>query len=67
LQASHRKLRAHVEFLPVTDGGQEVINYAPRYPTAARNLVKLLGYQVDSSEAAYRAFGESIPFVIFVV
>ncbi len=43
-----------------------MVNYARRHPTAARNLMRLFGYQIDGTEAEYRRIGELlIPFVEF--
>lgn len=67
VQVGRRKLQAHAELLPAAEGGQEMVNYARRHPLSARILVKLLGYRVYGSEADYRALGESIPFIAFVV
>lgn len=67
IQVGRRTLYAHAELLGKAEGGQEMVNYAQRYPRAARNLARLMGYRVDGSETAYRALGEKIPFVAFVV
>lgn len=67
IQVGRHKRRACAQFLSPAEGGQEMVDYAGRHPTAARRLAKLMGYRVDGSEAAYRALGQRVPFVAFVV
>lgn len=44
--------------------GEAMVNYARRYPKAARLICRQVGYQVDGSEDDYRVVGqEAIPFV----
>jgi len=43
-----------------------MVDYARRYPSAARALTRFIGYQVDGTEQAYRDLGrEKVPFVRF--
>ena len=56
-------MAVHAEFLDAAVGGDEMVDYARRNPTAARNLAKFMGFAVDGSEADYRAAGEQLPFV----
>jgi len=65
IQVGRRKLDVIAEFLTPAEGAQEMVDYAHRHPTAARNLSKLMGYQVDGSEADYRKLGRELPFVVF--
>jgi hypothetical protein len=44
--------------------GEAMVNYARRYPKAARLICRQVGYQVDGSEDDYRVVGqEAIPFM----
>jgi deazaflavin-dependent oxidoreductase (nitroreductase family) len=60
------RLDMTAELLSPEQSGEAMVSYARRYPTAARALVRLIGYQVDGTEQAYRELGqEKIPFVRF--
>lgn len=63
IQVGRRRLAVRAERLPTATGGDEMVDYARRHPAAARQLARLMGFQVDGSEAAYRAAGEELPFV----
>ncbi|WP_049562850.1 nitroreductase family deazaflavin-dependent oxidoreductase [Nonomuraea sp. SBT364] len=53
--------------LPPGEGADVFARYASRHRWAARVLLpRLMGFQVDGSEADFRAAGERIPFVRFV-
>jgi len=53
--------------LTPTDSGTALLDYAQRHTTAIRNLSRMVGYEVDGTEADYRALGEQgiIPVVRF--
>jgi len=60
--------RRHMNLMayPLTPGTscEAMVNYAWRYPKAARLICRQVGYQVDGSEDDYRAVGrEAIPFL----
>lgn len=64
IQVGRRRLNARAELLSPEESGEEMVDYARRHPLAARTLTKMIGYQVDGSEAGYRQLGRSrIPFV----
>lgn len=64
IQVGRQRLDAVAEPLSPQESGEAMVAYARHYPTAARNLTRLIGYQVDGSEDAYRTLGqEAIPFV----
>lgn len=49
-----------------TDQGAEIMaRYAPRHPSAARQLCRIMGFAVDGSVEDYREVGRRIPFVRF--
>lgn len=63
IQVGARILAVHAEPLSPEAGGDELVDYARRNPTAARNLSNFMGFALDGSETAYRAAGEQLPFV----
>lgn len=66
IQVGRRRLQVRAHFLSPEESGQEMVDYARRHPTAARNLMGLIGYDVEETPAGYRELGrEHIPFVAF--
>lgn len=64
IQVGQQKMNvvAH-PFTPEESGGA-MVNYARRYPKAARFICRKVGYRIDGSEDDYRTVGqEAIPFV----
>lgn len=63
IQVGWRKMRVTAVPLTPEESGQAMVDYARRYPTAAKNLSKILGFDV-STEEEYRTIGqEHIPFI----
>lgn len=63
IQVGWRKLAVTAVHLSPEASGQAMVDYARRYPTAAKNLGKLIGYDV-STEEDYRVVGrDTIPFI----
>lgn len=63
IQVGWRKMAVTAVPLTPEQSGQAMVDYARRYPIAAKNLGKVIGYDV-STEEEYRAVGrESIPFI----
>ncbi len=63
IQVGWRKMAVTAVPLTPEESGQAMVDYARRYPTAAKNLSKILGFDV-SSEEEYREVGqEHIPFI----
>lgn len=60
-----RQLPVTAEFLPVADAESEVVDYARSSPYAARELPRLIGYQVDGSEQGYRELARQLLVVRF--
>jgi hypothetical protein len=57
-------MAAVAEPLSPEESGEAMVTYARRHPKAAKNLTKVLGYDLDGSEEAYRQVAEEhIPFV----
>jgi deazaflavin-dependent oxidoreductase (nitroreductase family) len=63
IQVGWRNLAVTAVPLTPDESGQAMVDYARRYPTAAKNLGKIIGYNV-STEEEYRAVGrDAIPFI----
>ncbi len=64
IQVGNTRLAARAEPLSPEQSGEAMVAYARKYPTAARNLTKLIGFEVDGSEDSYRAVArDHVPFV----
>ena len=63
IQVGWRKMLVTAVSLTPEASGQAMVDYSRRYPTAAKNLGKLIGYDVTTEEE-YRAVGrDSVPFI----
>ena len=63
IQVGWRKMTVTAVPLTPEASGQAMVDYARRYPTAAKNLGRLIGYDA-STEEEYRVVGrDSIPFI----
>lgn len=62
-----KKLAVRAAPLTPTESGAALLDYARRHPTAIKNLSRMVGYEVDGTEADFRALGEQsiIPVVRF--
>ncbi len=62
-----KKLAVTAVPLTPTESGAAILDYAQRHPTAIKNLSRMVGYEVDGTEADYRALGEQdiIPVIRF--
>lgn len=64
IQVGQRKMNVVAHPLTSKESGEAMVNYARRYPTAARYLCHKMGYQVDGSDDDYRTVGqEAIPYI----
>jgi deazaflavin-dependent oxidoreductase (nitroreductase family) len=64
IQVGNRRMNVMARPLTPEQSGEVMVDYARRYPKAARSICCQVGYQVDGSEDDYRAVGrEAIPFV----
>lgn len=64
IQVGNKKMAAVAEPLSPQESGEAMVAYARKHPKAAKNLTKVLGYELDGSEESYRkAAEEHIPFV----
>lgn len=60
IEVGGRRLQVTAERLSPADSGQALARYALKYPTAARNLPRLLGIPSDGSEESFREIGEKL-------
>ena len=65
IQVGWRKMRVTAVPLTPEQSGDAMVEYAQHYPVVARTLSKrLLGYEVDGTDADYYALGrDAVPFV----
>ena len=64
IQVGGRKMGVTAVPLSPEASGEAMVDYARRYPTAARNLSRLIGFNV-STEDEYRAVGrDAVPFIV---
>ena len=52
-------------FLTPDQAGEEMLDYARRYPSALRELARFMGYRLDGSPEDVRALGQALPMVAF--
>ena len=69
IQMSWRKMAVTAVPLTPEQSGEAMVDYAHRYPTAAKVLSKrLLGYEVNGTDADYYALGhDAVPFMALKV
>lgn len=62
-----KKLAVTAVPLSPDEAGAVLVDYARRHPTALKNLARMVGYEIDGTEADSRALGEEsiIPVVRF--
>jgi len=64
IQVGRWQMNVMTHPLTPEESGEAMVNYARRYPKAARLICRQVGYQIDGSEDDYRVIGqEAIPFV----
>ncbi|MFC9968104.1 nitroreductase family deazaflavin-dependent oxidoreductase [Nocardia ignorata] len=63
VQVGLRTIRVTAKPLDVNEGGEFMARYARQHPRAARKLVRLMGFAVDSTPEDYREVGRHLPFV----
>lgn len=65
IQVGRRQMDAIAKPLPPEEAEDEIVDYARRHPTAIKNLGRILGYNLDGTEASYRALSRVMPIVAF--
>lgn len=63
IQVGRRRLEVLATPLPSEEGGEAMATYASLHPRAARQLMKVMGFEVDGSVEDFRAVGREVPFV----
>lgn len=67
IQVGRRTIPVRAVPLPTEEGADIFARYAVRHRFAATRLLpRLMGYEVDGSEADFREVGQRIPFIRFV-
>jgi deazaflavin-dependent oxidoreductase (nitroreductase family) len=64
-QVGNKREDAVAQRLSPEDGAQEMLDYSHRHPLALRELVRVMGYQLDGSQEDILALGRTIPMWIF--
>jgi deazaflavin-dependent oxidoreductase (nitroreductase family) len=67
IQVARRKAQALAERLKPEQGEQEMLDYGRRHPRALQTLARVMGYQIENSEADIRQLGRTVPMVAFHV
>lgn len=63
IQVGWRKMAVTAVLLTPEQSGEAMVDYARRYPKAAKNLSRLIGFNI-STEEEYRTVGrDAIPFI----
>ncbi|MGC7322869.1 nitroreductase family deazaflavin-dependent oxidoreductase, partial [Mycobacteroides abscessus subsp. massiliense] len=65
IQVGGRAHRARAAELSTDEGGDLMAHYAMRRPRSAKQLSRLMGFEVDGSADDFREVGRAIPFVRF--
>jgi len=63
VQFKHRSFPAVAERLSVEDAEQEMLDYGRRHPAALKQLARIMGFRIESTEAAYRELGRYVPVI----
>lgn len=63
IQVGRRVLDVRAEELSAEEGGEVMATYASRHPKAARQLMKVMGFEVDGTSEDFRAVGRELPFL----
>ncbi len=65
IQVGSRVHGARATTLSTEEGGAIMAHYATKRPRLAKQLSRVMGFEVDGSADDYRAVGQAIPFVRF--
>jgi hypothetical protein len=61
-----RRLPVTARPVAASESGEILLRYAREHPRIARHMVRLLGYQVDGTDADFVEVGRSLPFLRLV-
>lgn len=65
IQVGRRKLAVRARILESTEAQEEILDYARRNPKALRGVARLVGLELDGSDADLRAFADVLRLVAF--
>jgi deazaflavin-dependent oxidoreductase (nitroreductase family) len=65
VQCGRRHWPMVARFLTPEEAGDELLNYASRYPRALQELARFMGYRLDGTQEDIRALGQMLPMVDF--
>ena len=63
VQFKRRSFPAFAERLSVEDAELEMLDYGRRHPAALKQLARLMGFRIESTESAYRELGRYVPII----
>lgn len=66
IELGRQRIRVRAEKLSNDQAGRTMVVYARSHPRAARRLATFMGYEVDGTDAAYRAMGDTLPMLRLV-
>lgn len=67
IQVGRQVFPVTAEFLTREDSGEKMVEYAHQHPRTAKNLMKVIGFQVDGRDEEYYELGrDHLPFIKFV-
>lgn len=65
VQVGRHRMEARAQPLSAEEGGEAMARYAMRHRYAAKRLARFMGFEVDGTEADFRAVGLRLPWVRF--
>jgi len=67
IRVGSRQAEVEARRLPQTEAEREILDYARRYPIPLRELIRIIGYSWDGTEAGLRALTRLVPIVVLAV
>jgi deazaflavin-dependent oxidoreductase (nitroreductase family) len=65
ISVGNRTMEMKAKALSPEESGEAMVRYRRRYPRAAQEITRLMGFRADGTEEDYRKLGrEEIPFVV---
>lgn len=65
IRVGNKEMPAKARPLSPEESGEAMVRYGRRYPRAAREITRLMGFRADGTEEDYRTLGrDEIPFVV---
>ena len=63
VQFKRRTFPVVAERLSVEDAELEMLDYGRRHPAALKQLARVMGFRIETTEAAYRELGRKVPLI----